>query len=349
MRKLNFISSLKLTFKSIIVWIWWHLPIKRAFRQKIKDLFFSIFGVVFYNTKPYKNWLQIKKISNIVKFNESASFPDSWKVSEIDLNSDRYIFKPKKIAQVVFIIHAFYPDIFQDIFIQITREFKDKTSICPKLYVSTTAEQYDFICEILADSIFEYHLFKYENRGRDILPFLTIAQKIDNDEVMVVKIHTKKSNHRLTGDLWRKELFDSLLTFRNIEKAIHYFNNYPEVGIIGTRGNVVPMSLYFGGNALALAFFCRKMQISVDELKSLTFVAGSMFFARLSVLSPLLDMHISSEMFEEEAGQNDGTMAHAIERVFSLSSRVCRMSIVDTSFPKNPTKVLVTADHPYTW
>ena len=85
------------------------------------------------------------------------------------------------------------------------------------------------------------------------------------------------------------------------------------------------------------------------ELKNMHFVAGSMFYARTHAIEPLIKLQIPSTMFEEESGQHDGTMAHAIERVFTLSAYHVGMIVADTSFPKNTEGVQVTDDHPYTW
>ena len=45
-----------------------------------------------------------------------------------------------------------------------------------------------------------------------------------------------------------------------------------------------------------------------------------MFWARLEALRPLLDAHLDDWEFEPEQGQVDGTLAHALERMFMLAA-----------------------------
>ncbi|MDQ8035395.1 MAG: rhamnan synthesis F family protein, partial [Bordetella sp.] len=53
--------------------------------------------------------------------------------------------------------------------------------------------------------------------------------------------------------------------------------------------------------------------------------------ARLEALRPLLDLHPYASEFEAEAGQVDGTLAHAIERLFSLGASASGYRVVSAA------------------
>jgi lipopolysaccharide biosynthesis protein len=62
------------------------------------------------------------------------------------------------------------------------------------------------------------------------------------------------------------------------------------------------------------------MGVDSDTLENLNFVAGSMFIARKKAVIPLMNIALTEADFEAEAGQVDGTLAHALERLFSVSA-----------------------------
>jgi len=81
----------------------------------------------------------------------------------------------------------------------------------------------------------------------------------------------------------------------------------------------------------------------------MAFVAGSMFYARKEAILPLLELDMPDAVFEPEAGQLDGTMAHAYERGFAISSYAAGLWIVDNRFdPRNP-QPAITTNHRFTW
>jgi lipopolysaccharide biosynthesis protein len=69
------------------------------------------------------------------------------------------------------------------------------------------------------------------------------------------------------------------------------------------------------------------MGIAPCDHSSLDFISGSMFWARLDALTPILDAHLDESEFEPEGGQIDGTFAHALERAFALSAAACNLKV----------------------
>jgi len=87
------------------------------------------------------------------------------------------------------------------------------------------------------------------------------------------------------------------------------------------------MSFYWGSNALAVEKLACRLGISPVELGRASFVAGTMFFARTDALLPLMNLALSDEDFEAEAGQVDGTFAHALERAIAISAQAAGLKL----------------------
>lgn len=335
----------------IAVLSWWHLPFSRRSKERIKTFFFSLFPFLFKNSKTYQNWKYTKSLSKPdYNFNPSE-FPKYLPKKKVDISGYNKqevsaVGKKSGLKSLAVIIHVFYEELFAEIL-----EYLKKLPVdnC-KLFISTYDEIMPSVERLAIDSSFDYHLDVFENRGRDILPFLHLAPlAIEEGFREVLKLHTKKSDHRLTGEMWRKELYGKLLAPNSVKNIISVLEQCPQVGLIGASGHIVPMSLYYGGNARLIGYFSYCFGIEPQELKSLFFTAGSMFYIRAGALQPLLDIGIKDEMFEEEKGQQDGTLAHAIERAFSLSSYAAGYIIADTGSTIENLKPKITGNHPYTW
>ena len=227
------------------------------------------------------------------------------------------------------VVHAFY----EDVFVEIMERLHSIKGLAFKLFVTTPHLQIATMSEILSSSGYPYLLMPVNNRGRDVLPFLKITEKVaEEGYTVILKIHTKKSKHRKDGDVWRNDLYGKLLNENSMRTVLDKFNSDAKLGVIGPSGHIVPMSFYWGSNAKAVVALSCRLGLTMDKIKELNFVAGTMFFARMEALEPLLNIAIDEEDFELEDGQIDGTLAHAIERVIAISASSRGYNLVDTEF-----------------
>lgn len=220
--------------------------------------------------------------------------------------------RPAGLRPLQVVVHAWYPDVFGEIL--------DALQALPmpwELTVTTSEPRQAAVRAELDARSLDARVQVHENRGRDILPFLEVADALlDGGDAVVLKLHTKRSPHRGDGDAWRRELVASLTDPHAVQEAIRELGRPgADVGLVGPRGHVVCAEQHVGGNAATLAYLRARLGLEGPAPKQ--FFAGSMFITTLHALRPLLDAHLGRWEFEPEAGQLDGTMAHAIERVIT--------------------------------
>ncbi len=254
--------------------------------------------------------------------------------------------QPGPVHPLAIIIHVYYPELFRDMLDRLQGFDPDQC----KLFVSTTPEHLDPVKAMLESSGYRYHLAAFANRGRDILPFLKLSEMaIEQGYPLLLKLHSKKHDRRSSGSSWRKDLYDKLLNKDVMKRIMQLMVSNPEVGLIGPIGHIVPLRLYYGSNALDIAYLSYRLGIESQKLREVCFIAGSMFYIRALALKPFIDLKLSDELFEEERGQRDGTMAHAVERVIAVSSHIAGFQMADTSSKPNDPKLIITGNHRFTW
>ena len=223
------------------------------------------------------------------------------------------------------VMHAWYPDAFGDIL-----DALRASGMPMRLVVTTGREQAGQIADQLDRRKMTAEVEVHENRGRDILPFLHVAERLlDEGERLVLKLHTKRSPHRADGASWRGELLERLASPQRIVQIVNAFQNDAALGMVAPEGHVQPLNYYWGANRDNVNYLAARLGIPVPDAESEDFVSGSMFWVRLEGLRPLLDAHLDEWEFEAEAGQVDGTFAHAVERVFALSVRDHGLQVKD--------------------
>ncbi|MCH2091305.1 MAG: glycoside hydrolase family 99-like domain-containing protein [Pseudoxanthomonas sp.] len=213
------------------------------------------------------------------------------------------------------VIHAWYPEVLQEILATLST-----TTLTWRLLVTTTHALENEVRDVLAHSSMEFKLLTLENRGRDILPFLVAAESLLESGVdFALKLHTKRSPHRKDGDTWRRDLVSKLAGTGQAETAVSILRSRPNVGMIAPAGHVIGLDTYWGANRTSTKALAQRLGLPDIDAEGTTFASGSMFWVRLDAVRPILDAHLLPGEFETEDGQIDGTLAHAMERMFKHS------------------------------
>jgi lipopolysaccharide biosynthesis protein len=215
------------------------------------------------------------------------------------------------------VIHVWYVELIDDIVAAL-----HASGIDFRVIITTTRDRAGAVAERLDTLEMQAEIEAGENRGRDILPFLRVANRLlDAGSGPVLKLHTKRSAHRRDGDAWREEMLERLLAPKRVQRIIQAFAADSSLGVVAAEGHVQPLNYFWGANRDNVEYLATRLGIPAPDPARDTFVAGSMFWVRPGALRPLLDAHLDAWEFEDEAGQVDGTFAHAVERVVALAAR----------------------------
>ncbi|NCT70697.1 MAG: hypothetical protein GXC75_07110 [Xanthomonadaceae bacterium] len=238
------------------------------------------------------------------------------------------------------IVHAWYVDAFAEI-LEVLVDWKHR----PHLWVTAPASIATQLAGMLEASGISHELLVTENRGRDILPFLEVASRLVRHGFDVaLKLHTKKSPHLRNGDDWRRELIQLLAGDGRGDKILAAFEQDPELGIVCPHGHLLELASYSGANMVEVRRIAALAGIGTIAPDT-GFVSGSMFWVRLESLHPLLELPLRASDFGEEAGQIDGTLAHAIERLFAVFVQAAGNRVVTTGDLLGPDGQTTRAAH----
>ena len=166
------------------------------------------------------------------------------------------------------------------------------------------------------------------NRGRDISALLVAFKPYINNYEYVCFLHDKKAKYEyLENDLtlWDENLWGNMI-FSNeyIWSAVQLMNS-SNYGILLPPKPIGQFmdSMYIGAwnddfdNVIRLA---EELQLNVDISKEDTSLVaiGSVFWCKVQALKKLFDYEWTYASFPEEPMPNDGTISHAIERIFGF-------------------------------
>jgi FMN phosphatase YigB (HAD superfamily) len=186
----------------------------------------------------------------------------------------------------------------------------------------------------------EPHFAVTPNRGRNFGGVLVEFRKEVRAHHLCVHIHTKKSLRTGSDQSdWRRHLFDGLLgDKRKVSTILARFAEDARVGLVfPTTYENMPVWCHHwlrtGGRVDQISDM---LGVSGMPRRGLIdFPIGSMFWARTSAIAPLLDFAWQYEHFEPEPMDDDGTMAHVLERMLGNLCQVTGFDYLEFSPKEN--------------
>lgn len=230
------------------------------------------------------------------------------------------------------VLHIYYAENWENVFAKRLKRLRTKLDY--DLYVTMPESNVKYVENI--QKVFpEVKVCIVPNMGRDVLPFIKTAVMLKEiGYKKVLKIHAKKSTHRdlegnaaESGDDWLNKTLDALVpsTDRHLAELVAKVKS-PNTGMIGALGYYYPLKMYLSHNIRLIKIIMDSIDRDLfsgnvaNRLDKMGFFGGTMFWVDLDVIADTF--MISKTNFQKEAGQTDGTIAHALERVFSILPQI---------------------------
>ncbi|WP_242015334.1 rhamnan synthesis F family protein [Pseudomonas nitroreducens] len=239
----------------------------------------------------------------------------------------------KPDSRVALHLHVYYPKLLGEMLARLKHN-----SLRPDLFVSVPSDR---AREAVNKELGNYPgvvkaLVTVPNRGRDIGPFLTqFGPELVRDYDFVGHLHTKMSadvKDRSMGETWYHFLLENLLGGQAgamADRIIATLQNEPLIGMVFPDD---PNAIGWSANRP----FAEELatRLGIGELPDhLQFPVGTMFWARSDAIRAIVELDFQWQDYPEEPLPYDGSMLHALERLFPLSITDKAMRCAVTNIP----------------
>lgn len=226
------------------------------------------------------------------------------------------------IAIIAIHVHVFYEELFQKILSRI-----NLIPIKYDLYISTTSEEKKLNIEkyLINSNHNNYEIRIFENKGRDIYPFIKQVREHYKHYKYICHLHTKKSMHKkFLGLNWSEYLYKNLIGSREIISDIIFdFEENDKLGFIFPENyyEIIKGIKEFENSYLSLHDINKKYMNFILKCifhkykvgEKLIFPVGNMFWAKTKAIYQIFNIKLK---FPDELNQINTTIMHAIERIW---------------------------------
>lgn len=230
-------------------------------------------------------------------------------------------------TKIALIMHIHFPDLIQYCF-----EYASSMPEHADVYITTNSkEKKEKIEEVFSKlKCNKLEVILIENRGRDVSALLVTCKDFIMDYDLVCFAHDKKVGQldmAIKGESFSYKCFENILKNKTyVENVIQTFSKNKRLGLLTPPppnfGEYYPTIGYndWGANYYNTVNLVKKLdlKVKIDPGKAPVAPFGTMFWFRPKALKTLFDADWKYEDFPKEPNDVDGTLLHAIERVYPL-------------------------------
>lgn len=238
-----------------------------------------------------------------------------------------------KLAVHLHLFHTDMADMFKSALQNIPVDFDLFVSVpslstaqVAKDKLSGTGKQKTLVIELAA------------NVGRDIGPMLVhFGGRLKNYDLFC-HIHSKKSTHTEAKHDWAPQLINHLLRSKeHVTALLNAFADQPKLGLAFPVFHAsLSDEIQWGSNFGIAQRVMRELGQPLAEADLTAFPAGSFFFGRTAAVREIMDLDFGKLVFEPEESRVDGTLAHAMERLWPIVARRNGFSTVQVRAIEKP-------------
>lgn len=229
--------------------------------------------------------------------------------------------------KVALIMHLYYPDLIEESY-----SYALSMPETADVYVTTNSQEKKKQIEAVFDKNRFHHLEVrvIENRGRDVSSVLVGVKDVIMNYDIACFVHDKKTMQINPGTVgagfYYKCFKNTLYNKEFVYNVLDTFRMNPRLGILSppmpNHANYFPLlGNEWGPNYDVTKELAQKLGIIVpmDKEKEAVAPYGTFFWFRPAAMKKLYDKNWEYSDFPPEPNNTDGTILHAVERIYSLS------------------------------
>ncbi|EDK72383.1 Lipopolysaccharide biosynthesis protein-like protein [candidate division TM7 genomosp. GTL1] len=247
-------------------------------------------------------------------------------------------------VRLAVVVHIFYPELANEIYDVIKNIVEPFDLIITTPHEGAVSELIDTFAP-LASSV---AIALSENRGRDVGPFLAVHRSglLERYDA-VLKLHSKKSTYSDSGQQWQQSLFRQLCGNSQIVRRSVALLRDGKTGMVGPHDYYLTHPHYWGANRPAVHKLLQSLTATPlkEEDVPLRFFAGTMFWFAPKAIVALHDIPEALLNFESENGKQDGTLAHALERLFGIVPQLGGYNVTSLALAGRDLNAISTHGH----